>query len=43
MEQVTASSQKRSETSKEVAQAIQETAQVAKGLETSVEQFKVEK
>ncbi|NBD34001.1 MAG: HAMP domain-containing protein [Cyanobacteria bacterium] len=43
MEQVTQSSQQRSETSKEVAQAIQETAKVAQSLETSVEQFKVEK
>jgi len=43
MEQVTQSSQQRSATSKEVAQAIQETAKVAQSLETSVEQFKVEK
>jgi len=43
MEQVTRSSQDRSQTSKAVAAAIQETSDVAKRLETSVEQFKVDK
>jgi len=43
MEQVTKSSQDRSQTSREVAVAIEETAAVAKRLEESVAQFKVNK
>ena len=43
MEQVTKSSQDRSQTSREVAVAIEETATVAKRLEESVAQFKVNK